>query len=100
MLAPGFDTNDDAVINMIVAGEGFGLAPDEHMVFTHVWIGLVLKTAYTHFPDVPWYASYLLAVQAAANVVLLYCTIATGLHAVAAAVVSVVLRDRRIVLHS
>ena len=78
MLAPGFDTNDDAVINMIVAGEGFGLAPDEHMVFTHVWIGLALKAAYTHVPDVPWYASYLLLVQAAANVVLLYCTIASG----------------------
>jgi hypothetical protein len=77
-LAPGFDTNDDAVINMIVAGEGFGLAPDEHMVFTHVWIGLILREAYTHCPDVPWYACYLLVVQAAANVVLLYCTIESG----------------------
>jgi hypothetical protein len=77
-LAPGFDTNDDVVINMIVAGEGFGLEPDEHMVFTHVWIGQLLKEAYTHFPDLPWYAGYLLIVQAAANVVLLYCTIESG----------------------
>ncbi len=38
----------------------------------------MLKTAYTHFPDVPWYASYLLLVQAVANVVLLYCTIESG----------------------
>jgi hypothetical protein len=78
LLTPGFDTNDDVVINMIVAGKGFGLAPDEHMVFTHVWIGQVLKAAYTHFPDVPWYASYLLIVQAMANVVLLYCAIESG----------------------
>src|SRR5688500_1995124 len=74
---PGFDTNDDAVMNMIVAGKGYGLAPDEHMVFTNVLIGFVLKYLYTVFPSVPWYGGYLLAVHYVVQVTMLYCVVRT-----------------------
>ena len=74
---PGFDTNDDAVMNMIVAGKGYGLAPDEHMVFTNVLIGFVLKYLYTVFPTVPWYGGYLLAVHFVVQVTMLYCVVRT-----------------------
>lgn len=75
---PGYDTNDDAVMNMIAAGKGFGLSPDEHIVFSNVLIGLALKQLYTFIPLVPWYGLYLLGVQFASNVGLLYCVVARG----------------------
>jgi hypothetical protein len=75
---PGFDTNDDAVMNMIVAGKGYGLVPDEHMVFSNVLIGFVLKWLYTACPSFPWYGTYLLIVHFAAQTTMLYCVIATG----------------------
>ncbi len=39
----GFETNDDAVMNMFVSGKGVSLQPDEHMVFSNVLIELVSK---------------------------------------------------------
>jgi hypothetical protein len=75
---PGFDTNDDAVMNMIVAGKGYGVVPDEHMVFSNVVIGLALKTLYTHWPSFPWYGSYLLAVHFVAQTTMLFCVIRPG----------------------
>jgi hypothetical protein len=78
VLAPGFDTNDDPVLNMIVAGKGCCLAPDEHMVFTNVLLGLVLKSAYTWFPMLPWYGLYLLAIHFAAHTICLYCAVHDG----------------------
>jgi hypothetical protein len=75
---PGFDTNDDAVMNMIVAGKGYGVVPDEHMVFSNVLIGLGLKTLYTHWPSFPWYGSYLWAVHFVAQTTMLYCAIRPG----------------------
>ena len=78
VFTPGFDTNDDAVMNMVVAGKGYGLVPDEHMVFTNVLIGFVLKGLYTLWPALPWYGGYLLAVHFAAQSIMLYCVIRPG----------------------
>ena len=78
IFTPGFDTNDDAVMNMVVAGKGYGLVPDEHMVFTNVLIGFVLKGLYTLWPSLPWYGGYLLAVHFAAQTIMLYCVIRPG----------------------
>jgi hypothetical protein len=78
VFSPGFDTNDDAVMNMIVAGKGYGLAPDEHMVFTNVLLGFVLKGLYSLWPSFPWYGGYLLAVHFAAQTITLYCVIRPG----------------------
>ncbi|MEX2142874.1 MAG: hypothetical protein WD894_26695 [Pirellulales bacterium] len=78
IFVPGFDTNDDAVMNMIVAGKGYGVVPDEHMVFSNVLIGLGLKTLYTQWPSFPWYGSYLLAVHFIAQTTMLFCAIRPG----------------------
>jgi hypothetical protein len=75
---PGFDTNDDAVMNMIVAGKGYGLVPDEHIVFSNVIIGFGLAHLYTLWPSVPWYGSYLLAVHFIGQSLILYCVVRPG----------------------
>jgi hypothetical protein len=75
---PGFDTNDDAVMNMVVAGKGYGLFPDEHMVFSNVLLGLVLKSLYTTWPSIPWYGAYLVSVHFLAQTVMLFCIIRPG----------------------
>ncbi len=69
---PSYDTNDDPTMNLIVAGKSATAEPDEHMIFTHVAIGLVLKNLYQRFPDLPWYGLYLFAAQGLAHVALLY----------------------------
>jgi hypothetical protein len=73
MMPPAFQTNDDAVMCMIVSGQGITLAPDEHMVFTNVIIGKILKTLYTYFPGMLWYGWYLVATQWIVTISLLYC---------------------------
>jgi hypothetical protein len=78
VLSPSFQTNDDPQIEMIAAGRGMGLAPDEHLIFTNVIIGQLLKSLYVTSPSVPWYGGYLLVVQFLAQATLLYCTIAHG----------------------
>jgi hypothetical protein len=75
---PGFDTNDDAVMNMIVAGKGYGLVPDEHIVFSNVSLGFMLKHLYLAMPWMPWYGGYLLLVHFLANVTVLYCAVRPG----------------------
>jgi hypothetical protein len=75
---PGFDTNDDAVMNMIVAGKGYGLSPDEHIVFSNVLLGFVLAGLYSLWPSVPWYGGYLLAVHFVAQSLILFCVLRPG----------------------
>jgi len=72
---PGFDTNDDAVMNMIVAGKGYGLSPDEHIVFSNVLVGFVLARLYSLCPSIPWYGGYLLTIHFAAQSLILYCVV-------------------------
>ncbi len=72
-MTPAFQTNDDAVMCMIVSGQGLTLTPDEHMVFSNVIVGKILKTLYTYLPRMHWYGWYLVATQWTANIALLYC---------------------------
>ncbi|HJS07767.1 MAG TPA: hypothetical protein VJ809_08900 [Pirellulales bacterium] len=69
---PSYDTNDDPAMCFIVSGRASNLAPDEHMVFTHFLVGLVLQRLYVLAPAIPWYGLYLFAVHAAAHIALLY----------------------------
>lgn len=55
-----YDTNDDAVANLLVAGRMVVQAPSEFILYSHIGIGLLLKALYTHFPAIPWYAACLL----------------------------------------
>lgn len=76
VFVPGYDTNDDAVMNMIAAGRGVTLVPDEHLVFTNVLIGRALKALYTAIPAAPWYGIYLFTVHWLANAAVLFALIA------------------------
>ncbi|HJS07766.1 MAG TPA: hypothetical protein VJ809_08895 [Pirellulales bacterium] len=69
---PSYDTNDDAAISFIASGKVISESPDEHMVFTHFLVGLMLKRLYLWAPSVPWYATYLFSVHAAAHIALVY----------------------------
>ena len=72
-IPPAYQTNDDAVMNMIAAGQGIALEPDEHLVFTNVIIGKLLKSLYIRYPGFLWYGWYLVATQWVATIGLLYC---------------------------
>lgn len=72
ILDPYYETNDDAVMNSIAAGQLLTGEPDEHLVFTNVLIGLVLKRLYQTFPEGPWYGGYLLAVHLLSTIGLLF----------------------------
>lgn len=72
---PSYETNDDVFMTMIVSGQGFCPAPDEHLVFSNVIIGHALKRLYTAWPNLPWYGCYLLFVHYWAQVAILYCAL-------------------------
>lgn len=73
LMPPAFQTNDDAVMCMIAAGQGIALAPDEHLVFTNVLIGKTLKWLYCECPTFHWYGWYLVVTQGIATTAILYC---------------------------
>jgi hypothetical protein len=69
---PSYDTNDDAAISFIAAGKVILESPDEHMVFTHFLLGLMLKRLYLWAPSIPWYGTYLFFIHALAHIALVY----------------------------
>lgn len=60
---PVYETNDDTVMSMLCGGAGFSSIPDEHILYSHFWVGLVLKQLYGLRPDLCWYGAYLLLAQ-------------------------------------
>ena len=72
LYTPSYETNDDVLMSMIASGTGVNVSPDEHLVFTHVLIGLLLKQLYTNCPSIPWYALYLLSINYLAHVAVVY----------------------------
>ncbi len=77
-LSTSYQTNDDPQLAMIAAGKGIALQPDEHLIFSNVLVGQVLKWLYSVCPALPWYGIYLFAIQFVAEVAILYCAIARG----------------------
>jgi hypothetical protein len=53
-----FETNDDVAMCLLARGAVYAAAPDEHLLFTNVGIGLPLKWLYTAAPRLPWYGLY------------------------------------------
>ncbi|HVT30425.1 MAG TPA: hypothetical protein VHE81_20610 [Lacipirellulaceae bacterium] len=78
LLRPSYDTIDDVLLTMVASGKGISLAPDQHLIFSNVLIGYVLKWLYTQAPSIPWYGLYLLAVHFAAMSAILYCVLTIG----------------------
>jgi hypothetical protein len=71
--APVYETNDDAGMNLISAGIGFRDAPDEHLLFTNVLVGLALKGLYLGLPQVAWYGWYQVGALLSAAIAATYC---------------------------
>jgi hypothetical protein len=67
---PRFRTNDDPLVAMIASGRGIALAPDPHLVFSHVLLGGGLNALYALGPHQPWYGLYLVLFQLLGHVVL------------------------------
>ena len=67
-ISPCFETNDDVGMSMIASGTGLSARPDEHLVFSNVVIGLILKRLYELMPSVPWYGLYLISLNYVSHV--------------------------------
>jgi hypothetical protein len=67
---PRFDTNDDVVMRLIASG--FFGAPSEHLVFSHVLLGKVLRLLFECWPALPWYELQLLTAYAVSLTALIY----------------------------
>ncbi len=70
-----YETNDDVFMTMIVAGRGFCANPDEHLIFSNILLGHVLKWLYLSWPQFPWYGGYLLLTHYFSLVAMLYVTL-------------------------
>jgi hypothetical protein len=68
---PRFLVNDDVLIMMNVSGFLTG-SPDEHMLFTNVIIGKILKYLYSTSPGFNWYTAYLFSVYYISTIFMLY----------------------------
>lgn len=73
LFVPQFQTNDDAAMAMIAAGFELSDSGTEHLLFTHVAIGLVLQRLYAAWPEFPWYGTYLHLLQFLAFTLLGFC---------------------------
>lgn len=79
LLVPKYATNDDVKLTMIASGTSIVSRPDEHLLFTNVIAGQILKRLYIMGPDVPWYGIYIFSVHAVSTFCLLYCIASSGL---------------------
>src|SRR5688572_28503851 len=72
---PIYETNDDVVMMNTASGQFFG-QPSEHLIFTNVLIGFVLKVLYSMTEQVDWYAAYLYGLHAVGLSLLFYAFVA------------------------
>jgi len=75
VFTPHFSTCDDVVMALTSSGCALFAKPDEHLLYTHVFIGLALKWLYGLNASIPWYGGYLLA----AHVIAMACVLAVFL---------------------
>lgn len=55
---PYFETNDDVAMAAIATGTALLGKPEEHLIFGHAYLGLLLKQLYSMQPAVPWYGIF------------------------------------------
>jgi len=73
LLKPFYFTPDDLFMQCTVSGLGVVQTPTEHLLYTHVLIGNVLKGLYGWAPNVDWYPIYLLISLFFSFFVITYC---------------------------
>lgn len=70
LVHPYFTTPSDEIMNMIASGVGILKRPDDHLLYTHFFIGRILQWLYSNYDSIPWYGLYMVGVQFAANLVI------------------------------
>ena len=75
-LSPGYDTNDDVVMQSLVDGTFGEHWP--HLVFSNVLVGLALSTLYRVVDWFPWYGLYLYLVHLACLLTVMYVALAAA----------------------
>jgi len=73
--ASSFQTNDDIGMLFIASGHGSSMEPDEHLRYSHVILGFLLKTLFTVTQDIPWYGIYHFFVHFLSMVALAYAVL-------------------------
>jgi hypothetical protein len=72
VFAPAYGSNDDPARAMIVSGTGNASAPDEHLPFSNILLGKLLRALYVEWPGQPWYDYALAGATALGHAVLAY----------------------------
>ncbi len=58
VFVPHYQTNDDVGMLFIASGTGSSIAPDEHLRYSHIFLGFLLKTLFSITRNIPWYGLY------------------------------------------
>ena len=58
LLTPSFESYDDIKMISILRGTGEVVQPDEHILFSHIGIGILFKNLYQQAPGVYWYEGF------------------------------------------
>lgn len=69
---PSYPINDDILMSMVASGVGFLDVPDDHLIYTHFWIGQLLNHLYIMAPAIPWYGLYLIGSQVIAITAIMF----------------------------
>ena len=72
LFKPYYQINDDVAKIFFVQGVGTALTPNDYVVYSNAFWGLILKSLFTAFPGVPWYGILIYAVQTLSMGAVLY----------------------------
>jgi hypothetical protein len=86
-----YETNDDVTMQLVASGLVVADRPDEHLMFSNVFIGLLLKALYSSAPGVAWYGFYEFATVVAAGIACTYALLRVNPSIRQAAVTGVLL---------
>ncbi len=67
-----WESNDDPSAAMLSAGAGICSAPDEHLPYSNIGLGIMLRELYQKWPSCPWYTYNLRLAQIVALYVICY----------------------------
>ena len=72
-----YQTNDDIGMTFLASGKGTSPSPNEHLRYSHVIFGMLLKFLYGVTDAVPWYGLYHFVVHFFAMAALLYAVLSS-----------------------
>jgi hypothetical protein len=91
VFTPRYETNDDVTMQLLASGLVFADRPDEHLLYSNVLVGLVLKHLYSGLPSIPWYGLYQVGTLTISAAALTFVLLSVGRSPRRMAVVAIVL---------